>query len=175
MKRPLYLTLSYPDSGNELTDGLKGDYNYYGSAWSAYLDNNKTADFVFDLSVIKSFEELRINFLQVTAPAIRLPQAVTLYVSNDGETWKEVASSAIVANDVAEYISQFRCNLSEPQMGRYVKVSVSKSGWLFIDEIELLAKSEDSPIIARIIWLWDSPIFPPRRPQSIPTQPLLPN
>ncbi len=136
---------SYPDSGNELTDGLKGDYNYYGSAWSAYLDNNKTADFVFDLSVIKSFEELRINFLQVTAPAIRLPQAVTLYVSNDGETWKEVASSAIVANDVAEYISQFRCNLSEPQMGRYVKVSVSKSGWLFIDEIELLAKSEDSP------------------------------
>ncbi|MBC8559944.1 DUF4855 domain-containing protein [Fumia xinanensis] len=136
---------AYPDSGNELTDGLKGDYNFYASAWSAYADGFKTADFVFDLGAVKQFEELRLNFLQVTGPAIRLPESVTLYVSNDKETWETVASSAIAANDVAEYICNFRCTLSEPEMARYVKVSVGKTGWLFMDEIELLAKSEDSP------------------------------
>lgn len=109
------------------------------------MDGFKTADFVFDLGAVKQFEELRLNFLQVTGPAIRLPESVTLYVSNDKETWETVASSAIAANDVAEYICNFRCTLSEPEMARYVKVSVGKTGWLFMDEIELLAKSEDSP------------------------------
>lgn len=88
---------NYPDSGNELTNGLFGGTDFSNEQWqghagSAYPEE-RSRTIKFDLGRNKSIGLVRAHFLQDKGPGIHFPQNVAFSVSTNGQTWSATSSS----------------------------------------------------------------------------------
>ncbi|MGZ9584277.1 DUF4855 domain-containing protein [Paenibacillus marinisediminis] len=140
----------YPDSGNELTDGMYASMDFMDSAWQGHL-RGITREVVFDLQDIKSINAVKAHFMQDTGNGIFYPNTVSMYVSDDGVNWaplshKDTAiplwlpgpptDQTFVWDIAADGLPKEKKN-AEFVYTRYVKVTFMTQVWTFLDEIEI--------------------------------------
>lgn len=125
---------SYPAAGEgTLTDGLRGGLTYGDGRWQGFLSN---VEVVIDMEAVSELSYVSARFMQLTGPGVYMPHYVTVSVSDDGETFFEVAR---MDNDVPSdksdlVIEDFATGFKA--RGRYVKFFAQRqAGFLFVDEI----------------------------------------
>lgn len=125
---------SYPAAGEStLVDGKRGGLTYGDGRWQGFLsDVNVTIDLdsVCDLSYVSA------GFMQLIGPGVYMPNFVSVSVSEDGETFQEVAriDNRVPADEKQLVIEDFTARFKT--RGRYVKFFAKRQrGFQFIDEI----------------------------------------
>ncbi len=141
------LDANYHAGGPEaLIDGLRGAKNFRLGGWHGYQGIDFEA--VVDLGEVQPIKYIGAGFLQEIRSWIWMPVEVSLYVSDDGKHFEQVAK---VKNPVAidDYEAhQMLLGQKLDTKGRYVKVQATNFGtipdwhlgaggeaWIFIDEI----------------------------------------
>jgi hypothetical protein len=84
-----------------------------------------------------------LNTLGGGNAAIYAPNQVTIYVSDDGENFTQVASKTFAADVNAGSLNVVVRNVTLPEdaSARYVKIAVATNqSWIFIDEISVYAE-----------------------------------
>ncbi|MDF1662001.1 MAG: GH92 family glycosyl hydrolase [Planctomycetota bacterium] len=131
-----------------LIDSLRGGANFRTGRWQGYR-----GDFgaTVDLGEAQTIKEISMGFLQDIQSWIWLPKSVELFVSEDGRSFKRVAtlSSEIPDNRYGAVRWDVSAALNNVK-ARYIKVKAKNFGrcpdwhlgaggraWLFIDEIEI--------------------------------------
>ena len=133
---------NYPDEvGNAFTDGKLGEPTYGDKAWSGFLGK---PEFVIDLGEkVDGIYSVRVNTLGGGNAAIYAPNQITIYVSDDGENFTQVASKTFAAdvNSGSLNVVVRSVSLSQDASARYVKIAVATNqSWIFIDEISVMAE-----------------------------------
>ncbi len=152
LDRPVTLATAfapqYPGGGAAgLTDGLQGRPDHRDRAWQGYLGVD--LDATIDLGEVRAVQAVSATFLQSTPVGIWLPRSVEVAVSDDGKTFRVVAT---VAHDVPEkqegpLTKAIGITLKDAK-ARYIRVRAKTLGtmpawhpargreaWLFVDEI----------------------------------------
>ena len=137
---------SYPDTDNkELTDGNIGDAaNTYATTWAGFngveVGSGQTYDVIVDLGeTMTGLSKFTVNAHQQHSWGIRVPSEVTVYVSNDGNTWTKV-NTFTVPTETVEAIMQgshtFTVTAEEAVSARYVKYAITPADqFIFIGEV----------------------------------------
>ncbi len=133
---------NYPDEvGTAFTDGKLGEPTYGDKAWSGFLGK---PEFVIDLGEkVDGIYSVRVNTLGGGNAAIYAPNQITIYVSDDGENFTQVASKTFTADVNAGSLNVVVRSVTLPQdaSARYVKIAVATNqSWIFIDEIGVMAE-----------------------------------
>lgn len=125
-----------------MVNTLRGTKNFMDGHWQAWLGKDMEA--VIDLGEEMAIHEVGVGTLENQGPSIYFPTSVTVYVSNDGKSYKEVGTEKrAFAKNPSFDLKTFNIEFEE-QSVRYVKVvaTVLKSlpnkdghAWLFVDEI----------------------------------------
>jgi hypothetical protein len=119
-----------------LTGGKLGVENYLDPAWLGF--DNQDLDATIDLGQIQPLHQLAARFLQFAPAAILLPSRVEFAISNDGVTFRPVASVTMEAwpNNIHDYWIDMAATGELSTQGRYVRVhAINSGGWLFADKI----------------------------------------
>lgn len=138
----------YTAGGAEaLLDGQQGPANWRIGGWLGYQEGAFEA--TVDLGEIRSIRRAGAGFLQDINSWIWMPTSVTVAVSDDGETFQEVASLGhnVAINDWSVERHELVANLSNIR-GRYVRVRAERlpeipdwhlghggDAWVFVDEM----------------------------------------
>lgn len=134
------------NGGSELTDGLTGNDNYKTGRWLGF--QGKDLDAVIDFKEPTEFSRVSFNTNIVPGDWIMGATGVTVKVSDDGQTFREVASKTMPA-PVESYDSRLQPEEISfaPVTARYVEVIVrggklpawhtggGNSAYIFVDEI----------------------------------------
>jgi len=138
---------SYPAGGNlALLDGVSASVDFQDGSWQGFEGDD--LDVVIDLGKMIQPKTIRINFLSDNHSWIFLPKQVTVQVSEDGKTYKQIGESRFTAE--MELKGAIIQPVLFPVKGyiRYIRVSALNQGicpawhsgsgyksWLFADEI----------------------------------------
>jgi hexosaminidase len=151
--KPVALTVpnspKYQGTGPfSLTDSLRGSPDFHDGTWQGWEGEDMEA--VVDLGTVAALREIEIGALQAVQSWILLPRRVTIWLSDDGTSWREAAdlSHDIPPQRGESFIHSFRQRLPEGSRARYVKVRAANAGplpawhpgaggkaWIFVDEI----------------------------------------
>jgi hexosaminidase len=124
-----------------LVNTLRGTKNFSDGHWQAWL--RKDMEVVIDLEEATPIHQVILGTLENQGPGIYFPTSVAVYISDDGENYKEVG---VVKRDFDKNpsfdLKAFEINFEE-QSARYVKVVATNlketleggDVWLFVDEI----------------------------------------
>jgi predicted alpha-1,2-mannosidase len=133
-----------------LIDGLRGNSSFKTGRWQGYL--GKDVDVTLDFGEARDIKQVTVGFLQDVGSWIFYPRQTVISVSDDGQTFNSVATSALVlVDDPKEARAETRdhvVDLPMPQRARYVRVRIEHYGklpawhpgagndaWFFADEI----------------------------------------
>ncbi len=155
--------VSYPDDGNELTDGvLPAEPSYADAAWMA-LHNNTPAQtergygyIRFDLGAVCDLDELKLTTMKQTSAGITCPYIVDVYVSNDGTNYEQAGNYTIVTEDLDALAddSAHVITVALDASAQYVEMRVTSYGWCFMGEVEILGtaaatEEPDAPVAGK--------------------------
>ncbi|WP_432221036.1 glycoside hydrolase family 20 protein [Flavobacterium sp. TMP13] len=124
-----------------LTNTLRGTKNFTDGHWQAWLGKDMEA--VIDLGAATAIQEVTLGTLENQGPGIYFPTSVTVFVSTDGKTYKEIGvEKRDFAKNPSFDLKDFKISF-EKQSVRYVKVVATSlktlpnggKAWLFVDEI----------------------------------------
>ena len=127
---------SYNAGGdNALIDGVRGGWTYTDKKWQGFIRNG--VDVTVDLGKEKSINSISADFMQMCIPDVWFPAKVTISLSNDGKTFKDIA---VIEHTVIrdEGLSFKNYGWHGNAKGRYVRYRAEcgpQRGWLFTDEI----------------------------------------
>ena len=150
--------VSYPDDGNELTDGvLPAEPSYADAAWMALHKNTPAQTergygyIRFDLGAVCDLDELKLTTMKQTSAGITCPYIVDVYVSNDGTNYEQAGNYTIetvdldaLADDSAHVIT-----VALDASAQYVEMRVTSYGWCFMGEVEVMGTApagSDEPV-----------------------------
>ena len=130
---------TYQDSGGELTDGIFGGFPLNSQAaadsWVAFTDRVVNID--FDLGMVRQFNEVKVDTLQVGVGNIVLP-SIFVSSSTDGSTWTLESlidnSPETGANNGLQFLSLPLAVSSE-----HLRVSLQfadNGPWTFVSEVQ---------------------------------------
>ena len=143
----------YPDSyTSELTDGkyapdASADYN---DALYAGFHGNETLYITIDLGeVYDTLYQFRVSYLSTNNAGVVPPQKVRVFVSEDGEKFNN-AGDAVIPEFVEGCRQEAVLNCEFYATGRYVRLAISKNGWLFLDELVVIADEEAKVNISEV-------------------------
>jgi hypothetical protein len=129
-----------------LIDGVRGSDNWRLGGWQGYQGTDFEA--VIDLGAIEPVLYVGAGFVQEIRSWIWMPVDVTFWISDDGETFREIAriENTIPWDDYGEYRQDLGAHVRES--GRYVKVRATNFGripdwhlgaggnaFIFVDEV----------------------------------------
>ncbi|MBO4366629.1 MAG: DUF4434 domain-containing protein [Clostridia bacterium] len=127
------------DAGGELTDGIHGRSSFSDPPWTGC--DRPVFEVVIDLGeVTDGIGDIRMEVLGGGYGAVMEPKSFSVSFSKDGETYEKTGET--VCSDKGTgyaYIRTEELLLETPVSARYVKVTVNCLGWLFTDEIEVIA------------------------------------
>ncbi len=151
--RPYALTTppspQYPGTGaRTLTDGALGSLDFHGGLWQGWQGPSLEA--VIDLGRLTPVSVVEGSFQQTTQSWILLPRDFTVWLSDDGTTWR--GAGAVASDQPPERREPFlyRLAVAMPSgtVARWVKVRATNPGplpawhpgagspsWIFCDEI----------------------------------------
>ncbi len=161
-----YVDPLYPDTGNkELTDGVLAEFDD-NDAWTGTVKGKAESGMaydvwplytaVIDLEKVHSVASVRANFLRDTAREISLPQAVRIYLSEDGENWMKLSYLSNIKNSgIGNGIFTYGFNVTQGLNGimnsvtdknvkaRYVRLDFEPYGsHNVLDEITVIGSEE---------------------------------
>ena len=131
-----------------LIDGIVGSREYNDGIWVGW--QGADMDAVIDLGRPRRFTSVSVNFLQQSSSWIVLPRRVSMFASEDKETWVELKAIDTGANamDMNTSIRTITFNQPKAIIARYVRVNAVRFGklpaghngaggesWIFADEI----------------------------------------
>lgn len=129
-----------------LADGLRGNDNYKTGRWLGF--QGKDLDAVIDLKEPTTFNKVFFNTNVVKGDWIMGASGVTVKVSDDGKSFREIASRSIPALQATDKDGLYPQEITfEPQKARYIEVIIHGSllpawhggagnpAFLFVDEI----------------------------------------
>lgn len=132
-----------------LVDKVYGTNNYNDRRWLGFEGTDLEA--VIDLESLKSIEQVKIGFLQNQNDWIFFPASVTVSVSDDGASFKQVgeAKNIKIMDDPAVEKTMVSIGTGDAK-GQFVKIVAENirtcpvwhkgaggKAWLFVDEIEV--------------------------------------
>jgi len=141
--KPVHLGTAYASQysggGDQaLTDGLIGLESHALPEWQGY--QNVDLDATIDMGQSISSPDIQVRFFYCPPLGIHLPKTVTFSVSNDGISYKEVASLSpkTPEKQPVPYVAGATLRGAS---GRYLRVHATQGGeWLFVDEIQVNPK-----------------------------------
>lgn len=132
----------YPDeNGNALTDSKYGNAAYSDPAWLGFLGR---PEITVDLGKTENgIYAIEVNTLGGGSAAVYAPTEITVYVSDDGNSFKQIATRTFdpdLGVDSQKTVLR-SVMLDSAASGRYVKISVATNqSWIFIDEISIYSE-----------------------------------
>lgn len=137
---------NYPANGPaSLVDGIYGNRKQFKKDWLGF--NGKDLIATVDLGMLTGFSTVALNTVDQKGSWIHYPQAVKVYVSNDGKTFKLVSEIGHTQIDASE--GSIALHFPEVE-ARFVRVEVQHAGkipngfpgagydsWLFVDELSV--------------------------------------
>ncbi len=136
------------NGGPELTDGLSGNDNYKTGRWLGF--QGKDVDAVIDLKEPTEFNRVAFNTNVVKGDWIMGAAGITVKVSDDGQTFKEVAAKTIPSLGKDDKDGLYPQEITfTPVKARYVEVIIKSDklpawhggagnpAFLFVDEINI--------------------------------------
>lgn len=137
---------TYPDTDNkELTDGVLGESTITSSkTWTAFngiaAGSGKTYDIIVDLGEkTEGLSEFTVNAHQQISWGIQVPRGITVFVSEDGSTWTEVAATTVPAEIISATAPggyTFTAAAESAVSGRFIKYAIAPAGeFIFIGEV----------------------------------------
>lgn len=134
--------------GPELTDGLQGDSNYKTGRWLGF--QGKDVEAAIDLKELTEISKVSFNTNVVKGDWIMGAAGITVKVSEDGKTFKEVASKTIPSLKATDKDGLYPQEITfDPVKARYVEVTIKSDklpawhggagnpAFLFVDEIAI--------------------------------------
>lgn len=133
---------NYPDeSGISLTDGKFGEASYWSPEWVGFLTK---PEIIIDLGKTEeSIYAIEVNTLGGGSAAVYAPTEITVFVSDDGVGFKQVAFKTYDPDLGVDSQNTVLRNviLDGTVSGRYVKLAIATNqSWIFIDEISIYAE-----------------------------------
>lgn len=127
----------YPAGGDTtLTDGLRGGWTYGDRRWQGWLGD---AEFTIDLGAIKPIHYIEASFMHSYGAWVHLPEYVTYLISNDGESFTEVATIWCDIDSTYPKIMFKSYGTAFNGAARYIKLKAKGNprprSWLFTDEV----------------------------------------
>jgi hexosaminidase len=118
-----------------LVDGIHGGWTYLDEKWQGFIKGG--VDVTIDLGEEREISTVSADFMQMCIPDVWFPAKVTISLSSDGVTFKDIAT---IAHNVVrdEGLSFKNYGWSGKEKGRYVRYRAEcgpQRGWLFTDEI----------------------------------------
>jgi len=129
---------SYPDSGNELTNGLYAASDPTGPNWVGF--DQVAPNITFAFSNISRIDLVKIHFLDYPNWSITFPTSVEVRVSEDGASW--VSKGLMAQNGNYFILNLTGTNTTALQLE--ILVSKVLSDWTFVDEIEIYGEYNQS-------------------------------
>ena len=146
-------SLSYADVENHsddsradnpcLTDGKKATTSQemycYSDSWF-YARKGNGVEIFYDLGKLSTLESATVSYLEHDEWAIRRPKFISVFLSDDGENWYEVADwyrgddSANTYNKFATHMEQSFTS-DKAYAARFIYFRI-ENGFVFIDELE---------------------------------------
>ncbi len=133
---------SYQGAGEYgMVNSLRGTKNFHDGQWQAWLGKDMEA--IIDLGKVESIHQVTIGSMENQGSGIYFPTKIAVFVSNDGDNFREVGRiNRDYAKNAESELMDFKVGF-EALNARFVKVIASNlkrtpSGgdvWLFIDEI----------------------------------------
>ena len=145
---------SYPDDGNELTDGKLPNVEdkFAAAEWMAFnqqtpAQNERGYAYVqFDLGKAENLKNVEIVTYKEGVSGIQTPYIVEVMVSDDGENYTSAGKLEPTSDEHAAMednaIHTLVCDLDVS--ARYVELRFTSYGWCFLGEIEINAEVEAS-------------------------------
>ncbi len=140
---------TYPDDNNELTNGKRARLAYNDPEWTGFHMQDGAAlgldDFYItvDLGSVQSFEQVKVGNLREKSPGISAMTGAKVEYSSDAQKWTVLSDDE--ADFEADGVHRYIATAEEPVSGRYVRIHLRASAWLFLDEIEVLATADSNP------------------------------
>lgn len=131
---------------NGLIDYIRGGDDFRTGAWQGW--QGQDVELVIDLNTNQNIKTISAGFLQDIKSWIWMPKKVTYSISNDGKTFKPVATVETSTDDHKEGVVLDNYTAKVNAKARYVKVQVESYGqvqewhlgaggqsWVFMDEV----------------------------------------
>ncbi|SFG21969.1 family 20 glycosylhydrolase [Prevotella sp. KH2C16] len=121
-----------------LTDGLRGGWSHTDRRWQGFIGGDGYCmDITLDLGEERSFESVRMDFIQNAAPWIFLPEELVISVSDDGSHFSQIHRShqEKITKRYLDFVSLGY--QGRPQKARYIRIQAKSQGegaWVFTDE-----------------------------------------
>ena len=143
--------IAYPDEdGVTLTDGVKdpGDNSYTNAVWAGF-NGNGTPDYltngyswiVIDLGAVTDIAKISV-YTASEALGSGIASAnlsIEFLVSDDGETWTSLGTVATVDDASVNFVET---SLGTTASGQYVRIQLTRAGWMFVSEVEVYSAAE---------------------------------
>ncbi|MHA6482089.1 DUF4434 domain-containing protein [Paenibacillus sp. strain BS8-2] len=130
---------SYPDSGNELTNGMTASALLADSAWQGRMTPG-VYTFSVDLGATETFQRFEAGFYKYLGAGIQAPTSVSFSYSTDQLTYQTACSVGQqgAGSDIVRL--EYACDASGPVTARYVTMTVNGNAatWSFVDEWRVL-------------------------------------
>lgn len=143
---PYWISLApdktYPDSGRELTDGMKGPSAFGHMAWQGHL-RNEFRVVTFDLGAVKPVDEVNVGFLHDPSAGVNLPNEVHLYTSVNGRDWKGPKTVTRSMMGTPSGAARREAKFVNVGPARYVRIVFTVYMWAFIDEVEVWGEDRE--------------------------------
>ena len=149
--------ISYPDGGNDLTDGLIPEADYAAAEWMAFTKNTPSqtergyAYVIFDLGAVCELDTLSYVSYKHTENGIQPAHTVEVFVSNDGENYELAATQHLDDDTVGalENLTVHKFDIDLDASAQYVKMHITSYGWAFLGEVEVMGTApagSDEPV-----------------------------
>ncbi len=139
------ITNNTPVTSPLLTDGVytgKGQTNIHNGMFFKF-SNGGSRDVIFDLGHLSEVRGAKLSFLNYTEWAVRLPDYIVIYLSEDGDNWYEVKEFNTAVDD--DYCTvPFEVTFEKPYVARFMAVSFAVKAWSASDEMELIGTKKVS-------------------------------
>lgn len=140
----------YPDTyGIELTNGAfgaadSGDYN--APEYSGYHGASAVVITIDLGQVYDSIYEFRLGYLGTKNAGVCEPSAIRIHVSEDGKKYYKACDLEIPEFSEGKRLEAF-FKAENYLSARYVRFTIAKNGWFFMDEFQIIANTESAPDI----------------------------
>lgn len=119
-----------------LVDGIRGGWSYGDKHWQGFVDG-AGLDATIDMGGQTEIHHIGADFMQICAPDVFMPAEVIISVSDDGESFTELAHlyHEVVRDDIVSFKNFAWDGTAHGRYIRYRALHGRFGGFLFTDEI----------------------------------------
>lgn len=135
-----------------LTDGKRATDMYCYSGQWFFTGGGQGVEFFYDIGKLSTINKVNLSLLEQTDWGIARPKFMSIFLSEDGENWYEVAEytreADVVMNAGATRL-EFPFEFETPYAARFVRIRVEGAA-MFFDEFEAFGTKEVKSSVTRL-------------------------